>query len=592
MVPFDATSAATQASFTLHGAGVAGDIAIGRAHLFSSAHLNVAHYDIPEQDVATEVQRLDAAIGQVRHELDALRRSVAIRMSGAPAEMAAFLSVHRMILDDPSLSQAPRDMVRERRCNAEWALIQQMDLLVAQFNEMEDLYLRERQNDVMQVVERVLKAMAGSSHAPMPSASEENVIVVAHDLSPADMLQFKQHQYAGFVTDVGGITSHTAIVARSLAIPAIVGLHYARSLVRENDLLIVDGGEGVLIVNPDHRVLIEYRRHQQELARERHKLRRLRSTPARTIDGMPVELQANIELPQDVEEVRKAGASGIGLFRSEFLFLNRRDVPGEDEQFEAYRQVARAMHGKPVTIRTLDIGADKNISGGIAGTHAPGPNPALGLRAIRYCLAEPQIFHIQLRAILRASYHGKVRLLIPMIAHAHEIDQTLSALAQARASLDQAGIPYDPSMQVGGMVEVPAAALTLGMLMRKLDFVSIGTNDLIQYTLAIDRSDDTVAHLYDPLHPAVLHLIAHTIRTANRAGKPVAICGEMAGDLSLTRLLIGLGLRQFSMHPAQLPAVKQQVLRTNFAEVGALAQRISRTPHPDKVRSLLDKLNA
>jgi len=573
------------ASFTLHGAGVSGGIAIGYAHLVSTARLEVAHYEVAASDIEAEIRRFEDAIRHVRGELIQMQAGVA---HSAPAEIGAFLNVHRMILDDANISQVPRDLIRTRRCNAEWALVQQMDSLVAQFEEIEDPYLRERKNDIVQVVERVLKAMLGSANAPATPTHEENVIVVAHDLSPADMMLFKQHQFAGFVTDLGGVTSHTAIVARSLAIPAIVGLHHARGLVRENELLIVDGREGVLIVNPNEQVLNEYRLRQGKLEIERQKLRRLRTTPAKTLDGAEVELHANIELPQDIDDVRESGATGIGLFRSEFLFLNRGELPGEDEQFEAYRQVAQAMKGKPVTIRTLDLGADKSIET----SHQPGPNPALGLRAIRFCLAEPLMFLTQLRAILRASKYGKIRLLIPMLAHQHEIEQTFAAIAQARASLDAQGIHYDKSMEIGGMVEIPAAALALGVFVRKLDFLSIGTNDLIQYTLAIDRTDDTVSHLYDPMHPAVLQLVANTIRTANRAGKPVAVCGEMAGDLAATRLLLGLGLRQFSMHPAQLLAIKQQVLRTNLPEVQNLATRILRAGNPDKTRLLLEKLNA
>ncbi|OGA05398.1 MAG: phosphoenolpyruvate--protein phosphotransferase [Betaproteobacteria bacterium RIFCSPLOWO2_02_FULL_62_17] len=401
------------------------------------------------------------------------------------------------------------------------------------------------------------------------------------------MILFKQHEFAGFVTDLGGVTSHTAIVARSLAIPAIVGLHNARAMIRENELLIIDGRQGVLIVNPNQQVLDEFRRRRDLIEAERHKLKALRSARAATLDGHEITLQANIELPQDVEEAREAGASGIGLFRSEFLFLNRADLPEEDEQFEAYRQVVKSMEGMPVTIRTLDLGADKVMSGG----GLKGPNPALGLRAIRYCLAEPQIFQTQLRALLRASHHGKIRLLIPMLAHAHEIDQTLAAIAQAMAELDERGISYNRSVQVGGMIEIPAAALSLGYFVRKLDFLSIGTNDLIQYALAIDRNDDAVAHLYDPLHPAVLQLIAQTIAAANKADIPVAVCGEMAGDLSATRLLLGLGLREFSMHPAQLLAIKREVRRTDLAEVTAMAKRVMRTQDPRKRKRLLDHLN-
>jgi len=576
---------AIAASFTLHGAGVSGGIAIGHAHLVSSARLEAAHYEVGEEEVDAELARFDAAIAQVQGELDALQASVP---AGAPVEMKAILNLHAMLLKDSNLSAVPRELIRTRRCNAEWAITQQLDYLVSQFEEMEDPYLRERKQDIVQVVERVLKAMLGTGHAPAEPSSEKELIVVAHDLSPADMILFKQHQYAGFVTDLGGVTSHTAIVARSLNIPAIVGLHHARSMIWEGELVIVDGREGVLIVNPGARVLEEYRRLRSEIDAERQKLKRLRTARSATMDGVTVDLQANIELPQDVKQANEAGAAGIGLFRSEFLFLNRDDLPSEDEQFEAYREVADAMHGRPVTIRTLDLGADKSINGADRG----GPNPALGLRAIRFCLAEPQMFLTQLRAILRASRHGKIRLLIPMLAHAHEVEQTLAAVRQAKETLDDNKIPYDQRIQIGGMIEVPAAALSLKYFISKLDFLSIGTNDLIQYTLAIDRTDDTVAHLYDPLHPAVLQLIAQTIRSAKRAKTPVAVCGEMAGDAAMTRLLLGFGLREFSMHPAQLLAIKQQVLRTRVREVEAPAARVYRAHDTGRARALLAKLNA
>jgi phosphotransferase system enzyme I (PtsI) len=464
-----------------------------------------------------------------------------------------------------------------------------MEHLAEQFEQIEDSYLRERRADIEQVVERVLKALMGGHPAPAPAATDEHdYVVVAHDLSPADMILFKQHHFGGFVTDVGGVTSHTAILARSLSIPAVVGLHHARSMIREDDLLIVDGLQGVLVVDPDASVLGEYKLRQSQHELERQKLRRLKSTPAATLDGTPVELLANIELPQDIDEALDCGAQGVGLFRTEFLFLNRAALPDENEQFEAYRRVAEAMGGKPVVIRTLDVGADKAL----AGTHHAMPNPALGLRAIRFCLAEPQMFLAQLRAILRASNHGRIRILLPMLAHAHEIEQALTLLRHAKQQLDDAKQPYDRAIEVGGMIEIPAAALALPMFMRKLDFLSIGTNDLIQYTLAIDRADDQVAHLYDPLHPAVLHLISHVIQTATRAGTPVAVCGEMAGDLALTRLLLGLGLRSFSMHPAQLLATKERVLRTSIAEVQPVAQRVLRQSDPTKTREILAQMNA
>ena len=572
-------------SFTLHGSGAGGGIAIGQAHLISSARLEVAHYEVKPADVELEVMRFSMAVEKVRAELLELRRSVP---ASAPTELGAFLNLHLMILDDSTLSQAPRDLIRSLHCNAEWALVTQMDHLVAQFEKIEDAYLRERKADVVQVVERVLKALLHQPGRASAPSNEQGLIVVAHDLSPADMIVFKQHQYAGFVTDLGGVTSHTAIVARSLNIPAIVGAHSARQMVREGELVIVDGLNGVLIVAPDELVLEEYRKRQRELELGRQKLRRIRTTPATTRDGTAIDLHANIELPQDIEQVRDSGATGVGLFRSEFLFLNRDDLPSEDEQFEAYRHVAQAMRGMPVTIRTLDLGADKTVNGGARS----GPNPAMGLRAIRLCLAEPQMFTTQLRAILRASNYGRIRLLIPMLAHAHEISQALALIDRARALLDAEGLPYDRGMEIGGMIEVPAAALSLGVFVRKLDFLSIGTNDLIQYTLAIDRTDDSVSHLYNPLHPAVLHLIALTIRTGKRMRIPVAVCGEMAGDVLLTRLLLGFGLRQFSMHPANLLEIKQQVLKSDLARLEQLANRILRVEDPQIALQLLDKLNA
>ncbi len=573
-------------NFVLHGSSVASGITIGQAHLVSTARLEVAHYQIPAQAVADEILRFDAGIARAKQELALIESQIP---ADAPAEFGAFINLHRMMLEDSSLSHAPRELIRERRCNAEWALVQQMETLDEQFAQVEDEYLRERGADMRQVVERVLKALMGQRAPLAPKLSDEHkLIVVAHDLSPADMLLFKRHEYGGFVTDVGGVTSHTAILARSLNIPALVGLHHARHMIREGELLIVDGIQGVLVVDPDPLVLAEYRLRQSQHELERKKLGRLRSTPAATLDGTAIELFANIELPQDLDKVHDSGAQGVGLFRTEFLFMNRQDLPGEDEQFEAYREVARKMAGKPVVIRTLDIGADKALSGHIEAM----PNPALGLRAIRYCLAEPHVFLSQLRAILRASHHGKVRILLPMVAHAHEVDQALVLIRQARQQLDERRQPYDKALEVGGMIEIPAAALALPMFIKRLDFLSLGTNDLIQYTLAIDRTDDAVAHLYDPLHPAVLQLVAQVIHAAVRARTPVAVCGEMAGEPALTRLLLGFGLRNFSMHPAQLLAIKERVLRTDLAAAAPLAQRVLRSTDAAKTRALLAQLNA
>ena len=572
-------------SFSLHGLAVSNGIAIGHAHLVSHATREVEHYVLPGRYVDEEVARLDRAVAGVQAELDAL---MAGTDASAPAELTVFIDLHHMLLADPLLIEATRQLIRERRCNAEWALVQQMDQLVEQFEQIEDAYLRERKADVVQVVERLLKVLLGHPGHPPRHGRGEQLIVVAHDLSPADTIQFKQLKIGGFVTDLGGATSHTAIVARSLAIPAVVGLHHARDLIREDDMLIVDGTRGVLIVDPDARVLEEYRLRKSALELERAKLKRLKKARAATLDGIEIELDANIELPGDLPQVKAVDAAGVGLFRTEFLFLNRDGMPGEEEQYAAYRSVAEALNGRPVVIRTLDIGADKNLRG-VERTEA---NPALGQRAIRYCLAEPQLFLTQLRAILRASHHGRVKVLVPMLAHAHEIAQTLALIGQAKEQLRARGEPFDEGIEVGGMIEIPAAALALGVFLEKLDFLSIGTNDLIQYTLAIDRTDEAVAHLYDPLHPAVLRLIAHPIQAGHRAGLPVAVCGEMAGDPRLTRLLLGMGLRQFSMHPAQILEVKQEVLGSNLADLRRKVGRLLNTDDPARLRQQLERLNA
>ena len=573
-------------SFSMHGVGVSGGIAIGNAHLVSHAVMEVPFYVLPAVQIPEEIARFEVAIETTRLELEALRVNI---LAGSPAEFGAFLDLHLLILADHTLSKTPIDLITSQRFNAEWALKQQMDALLVQFDQIEDDYLRERKADVVQVVERVLKTLLGhSSHVPPPVSAEIGRILVAHDLSPADMMLFKQQRFAAFITDVGGVTSHTAIVARSLNIPSIVALHQASQLIRENELLIVDGQQGVVIVNPGRQILAEYKLRQSQWEIERQKLKRLKSTVATTLDGTAVELYANIELPQDIPEVRASGATGIGLFRSEFLFLNRDDLPDEEEQFAAYRKVAQDMKGLPVTIRTLDLGADKQLRF----ADRSGDNPALGLRAIRLCLAEPQMFHTQLRAILRASHYGKIHLLIPMLSSLSELRQTLHLIGHAKQELAQEDIPFDSGILVGGMIEIPAAALSAQMFAKNLDFLSIGTNDLIQYTLAIDRTDDTVAHLYDPLHPAILQLVAMTIAAANKAGIPVAVCGEMAGDATLTRLLLGLGLRQFSMHPAHVLSVKQQILTSNVPLVTSLAQKMLKVHDPEKLYQLLARLNA
>ena len=579
------------ASFTLHGIPVSRGIAIGRAHLLRPAARDVKHYLVAEEKLEAEVTRLARAINAVNEELQAVRRDLP---PDAPSELAAFIDVHALILADPIIAEHPLKIIRSRHYNAEWALLTQIDELSAQFDEIEDDYLRERKNDILQVGERILKRLTGSAGS-LPAASSSDgasaqMIIVAHDISPADMLQFRDRTFVGFVTDLGGQNSHTAIVARSLDIPAAVGMANASALIAEDDWLIIDGDAGIVIVDPAPIVLEQYRESQNRLIRERKKLGKLRKTPAVTRDGTHIHLLANIELPEDCGGALDAGAVGVGLFRSEFLFMGRTGyaakLPSEDEQFESYRKAVIAMKGRPVTIRTLDVGADKPLDK----DEETALNPALGLRAIRYCLAEPQMFLTQLRAILRASAYGPINLLIPMLAHAFEIDQTLLLIEQAKTQLRDAKKKFDTQIPVGAMIEIPAAALTLPLFIKRLDFLSIGTNDLIQYTLAIDRVDHEVAHLYNPLHPAVLQLLAMTISAGAKAGVPVAVCGEIAGDIKLTRLLLGLGLREFSMHPAQLLSVKQEILNSDIALLEPHVKRILRNYEPAAITEAVERL--
>jgi phosphotransferase system enzyme I (PtsI) len=573
-------------SFTVHGLPVSQGIAIGYVHLVSHALLEVNHYHIAPRHIEDELARLDDAAAMVEGELVGLKTAAA---SAQPhSEVGAFIDLQRMMLADPLLVPTARSHIKERRCNAEWALVQQMATVVEQFRQIEDPYLRERQADVVQVVERLVKALLGHpGHLPPRRKDGLGTVVVAHDLSPADTIGFRNHNIAGFVTDVGGPTSHTAIVARNLGIPAVVGLHHIRELVEDAELVIVDGTRGVIIVAPDDDIVEEYRLRRSSLELERTKLKRLRDTPAATLGGDAIQLMLNIDGPQDVGQIRETNAEGVGLYRTEFLFIGRDTLPGEEEQFEAYRAVLKAAAGKPVTIRTFDIGADKTLNGPLC--HAE-PNPALGLRAIRYSLAEPKIFLIQLRALLRASAFGQLRIMVPMLAHVDEIDQTLILLEKAKAELSEEKIKFNENLPVGGMIEVPAAALALGMLIPRLAFLSIGTNDLIQYTLAIDRANESVVHLYDPLHPAVLRLIANTIATATKAGLPVSVCGEMAGNPAYTLLLLGMGLRHFSMHPAHILEIKQQVLHADLADLTAKVQRILKMDEPARIRDAVEKL--
>ncbi len=581
-------------SFTLHGISVSKGIAIGRAYLIAAATLNVDRYLIDAVQIDAEVARFFAAHRIVQQELDILRAELPADM---PSEMTAFLNVHALILHDATLTEATAELIRTRRYNAEWALTEQLKQLLSHFDEIEDEYLRERKGDVAHVVERVLKVLAGSPSTAVEIANvvhkkpRQEMIIVAHDIAPADMLQFKTKTFSGFVTEFGGRTSHTAIAARSLGIPAAVGVHQAGTLIRHNDLIIIDGDQGIVIVDPAPKILEEYLTQQRGKAAELRRLRQLKSSPAQTLDGIPIHLCANIELPEDAAPALKAGAFGIGLFRTEFLFMNRRHaLPTEEEQFDAYRHVVKTMKGRPVTIRTFDIGADKLLDSRDA-DNADGfgvaANPALGLRAIRWSLAEPQMFLTHLRAILRASAFGPVKILFPMLSSEQEIAQTLNFVEQAKQQCDDAGVPYDSHVKLGAMIEIPAAVLALPLFLKKFDFLSIGTNDLIQYALAIDRSDSAVAHLYEPLHPAVLRLIYYTLHQAKRAGIPVAVCGEMAGDPALTRLLLGMGLTEFSMQTSQLLLVKQEILRVHLSALKKPARKILAAYGAEEIQATL-----
>lgn len=578
-------------SFSIHGVGVSSGVAIGHAHLVSNALLEVVHYQLSAHLIEDEIQRFSNAVATVQADLEQIHQSL---RKHAPAELGAFIGTHLMMLADKSLSETPKLIIRNEQCNAEWAIKLQMDAIVEQFEQIEDDYLRERKQDVIQVVERIIKVLLGhqnrltSEQQSSVLNEERKLILVAHDISPADAIQFKQHQFAAFITDLGGVTSHTAILARSLNIPSIVALQRARDLINDGELIIVDGDLGVVIVSPSKEVLAEYKLRQELWELEQQKLQLIKTTKAVTIDGTAIELQANIEVPEDVAAVKQSGATGIGLYRTEFLFMNRRDMPDEEEQFVAYKSVAQAMKGAPVIIRTLDLGADKQAN---TDTMVNCANPALGLRAIRLCLAEPQMFHTQLRSLLRASHFGNVKILIPMLSTLAELRQTKALLERAKQSLRREGVPFDENIALGGMIEIPAAAINAEAFANELDFLSIGTNDLIQYTLAIDRADDAVAHLYNPLHPSVLKLIAITIKAGIKFGKPVSVCGEMAGDTKLTKLLIGMGLRKLSMHPSHILSVKQQILHSQLEKLNQQARKLLGLTDIEKIELLVAKFN-
>ena len=574
-------------SLSLRGMGVARGVAIGRAHVIERGWLDIPEYHVEQGQVKVEVGRLVDAVSLAKQQLRAIRDHIPAATS---PDIAPFIDTHLLMLDDAVLTQEPLRLIRSEGRNAEWALQLQRDALVHVFDEMEDPYLRTRKNDIDHVVNRIQRILLNQKplRHEEPDSRLSSYVLIADDLTPADTVLMQHHGIVAFVTEYGGPTSHTAILARSLSIPAIVGLHGAGRSVREDDMVIVDGNTGMMLVDPDEDSLRHYRERQQEDRKYYAGLISLKETPAQTLDAVSVGLQANVELPQDFEIVRQVGASGVGLYRTEFLYMNKETPPEEEEHYETYLSVLDTMSGLPLTIRTVDLGADKQVDGGRQDGSIQS-NPALGLRAVRLCLKEPALFRPQLRAILRASAYGSVRLMIPMLSNMQETRQVLGMIDELKSDLRAQGVDFDENIPVGAMIEVPAAAICADIFAERLDFLSIGTNDLIQYTIAIDRVDDEVSYLYEPLHPAVLRLIRMVLDAGVKADIPVTMCGEMAGDIKYTRLLLGLGLREFSVHPAYLLEVKKHILDSDLSRLAGVADAALRAGTAAEVEKLLEQ---
>ena len=575
--------------FSLHGVPASKGIAIGKLHMVERGQLDVTERSIKPSRIKNEVDRFRRALKAARAELSAVKEKIPPETA---TDISSFIDTHLLMLQDSALTTAPVKHIREMHCNAEWALKIQRDSLAAVFDSMEDPYLKTRKDDIDHVVNRIqrilLKRDKPSRRRKGPQYAGR--IVFADDLTPADTVLMQHQGVAAFLTEFGGPNSHTAILARSLRIPAVVGLHNARGYLRDEETVVIDGRNGTVIVDPDRRTVRHFERLRREIERQVIARKRLKDEPAVTSDGEAVVLFANVELPADMDAANQAGAAGVGLYRTEYLFMNRDEPPDEEEQFDAYLKVVTSMKGAPVTIRTLDLGADKQVDGSRPGAPVSS-NPALGLRAVRLCLKEQGLFRPQLRAILRVSARHPVRMMVPMLSNIQELVQVLQIISECQRELKSEGLEFDPDMPVGAMIEVPAAAICADLFARRLDFLSIGTNDLIQYTIAIDRIDDEVSYLYDPLHPAVLRLIQATIEAGRRAGIPVAMCGEMAGDAVYTRLLLGLGLREFSVHPNALLEVKQAINETHIAQSRKLAHRIMRAVRTSTRDALMSQIN-
>ena len=560
-------------TISIQGIGASRGIAIGEVHCIKRDQINVPEYIIKKPQVNNEISRLNDAIKNARNELQSIRDHIP---SSTSANISEFINTHLLMLEDNALTDEPKNIIKNNLYNAEWALKLQRDALVNVFDEMNDTYLSTRKDDVDHVVNRILRILLKQKTLleEIPGEHLQSKVIVADDLTPADTVLMQHYGIAAFATEFGGSTSHTAILARNLRIPAVVGLHNAKQLIKNGDIAILDGGSGIILINPNKNILDHYRKKQSEVKKYYSSLKKIKNAPAKSIDGIPITLMANIELPEDFETVRDVGAAGVGLYRTEFLYMNRKEPPDEEEHFETYMEVIKALQGLPLTIRTVDLGADKEVDGiGRQVSHVRS-NPALGLRAVRLCLKEPEFFRPQLRAILRASKYGPIRIMIPMLTNIQEMQQILFIINELKAELEKKSVEFDSKIKIGGMIEVPASAICADIFANKLDFLSIGTNDLIQYTMAIDRVNDEVNYLYDPLHPAVLRLIKTTIIAGQKANIPISMCGEMAGEKEHTQILLGLGLREFSVHPATLLEVKAIINKTNISELSKLTKEV------------------
>ncbi|MBS1269566.1 MAG: Phosphoenolpyruvate-protein phosphotransferase [Gammaproteobacteria bacterium] len=570
----------------LHGAGVGKGIAIGKAFVLSGGTVTVPEYSIPESGQKQEVERFRNALDEARGQLEDIAANIP---KDAPTESASFIEAYLLMLKDPLIADQPIDTIRTRKVNAEWALQIHSAGLIKAFDAMEDEYLRSKRTDVEHIVNRIQSNLLNIRHETLGHITShmEGKVVIAHDLSPADAVLLKNHSVAAFAIDLGGPISHTAILARSLNIPAVVGLHGATRYIAHKETVVVDGKRGVLMAGTDKLTLEAFEERRRYVEAKQLELQALVHKPAVTKDGVAVTLQANIELPEDIGSAAKVNPQGVGLYRTEYLFMNRPQPPRETEQYTAYCRVAKRMKN-PVTIRTLDLGADKQVDGG----RREGPtNPALGLRAVRLCLKEPALFTPQLRAIFRASAQGPVKMMIPMVSNLDELSQVMDLIEEVKSELRREGKQFNENLPIGGMIEVPAAAVCADLFASRLDFLSIGTNDLIQYTLAIDRVDDEVNYLYDPLHPSILRLVKTTIDAGKHAKIPVTMCGEMAGDPRFTKLLLGFGLRIFSMDPAALLEVKKKILDTNVGIAEKFAAKALDCKGSQELRDLVTALD-